>query len=660
MKKSNSTLYRIMQLASGTDLNILISLLIIRHSSKAFAPSCTQSQTPWNKVVSAPNGASIRAITDALRMLVPRVPALDILAEALQSAQTDEAVLREIIELLSNLSPENTDLSGIFEYRLGKEAWTAPSASGDFYTPTSVVRLLIDLLSIDGGTIYDPCCGSGAMLYQAFLRTAQKTTPRLYGQTADPITYQICGFNALLHNFQIDLSTGPANTLTDDLHACRKFDFVLSNPPFNLSHWCDETYSIYDARWKYGLPPRSNANFAWLQHIISHLSEKGRAAVILPNGTLTAQTHSERTIRRGILQDGFIEAIIALPAKLFLTTKIPCCVWLLNKNEKPDATTLLVDAEQFKLTGDKIEAEQNIRKLTELILQHRNGSLQGRTDWYAVVSAEEIAQKNGLLSPNLYTHVKPLPMEPIQQNRPRFMELLEKLNRQPLGLPLSTLVQQWRYTEPSAHWEKAFVTELFQVFGGISKKKEAFVRGTPMADVKTVIRNMFLPDTLPACVEAAKDEIQKYGIKAGDILLNRTSETIEELACCCLATTDRNAVYSSYVKRLRLLQNDILNPYYAAAYFRSAVYRREVKKISPVFTTRANMNMERLSEITVYYPGNDMQKSLGETLYAVSRFQTECRDKKQIELLDKFTELLIEQFITYPILCRQKEEDNCR
>ena len=178
-----------------------------------------------------------------------------------------------------------------------------------------------------------------------------------------------------------------------------------------------------------------------------------------------------------------------------------------------------------------------------------------------------------------------------------------------------------------------------------------------MADVKTVIRHMFLPEALPARVQLSESEAYKYDLRAGDILLNRTSETVEELACCCAVPEDRVAVYGAYLKRLRPYDIHQFDSRYAAAYFRSRIYRQEVRRVSHVYTTRASINLPQLFDIRVYAPDTACQEALGETMDGLLHFgQTHC-DAELEAAIRRFVETFIEKFITYPVLLFQKERE---
>lgn len=662
---------KIMQLAPLIDLNIISSLLIIRYASRRFAPAYAQlkteqnlvigyknaatcEQTAWDIVINAKSGAYIPTIIEALHSITPQHPLLQCLEEAIYEVKSDEQSLREMIELLSNIVLDDAALAWIYEYRLGREMCVGSSSLGDFYTPYNIAHLLFDLLDMKDGSVYDPCCGSGSILYQANRSSAKL---QLYGQTVDMKSYQICQMNSFLHKLSVNLGGKPANTLTEDLHVNLKFDYISANIPFNMPHWRDENTYTENVNWQYGVPPESNANFAWVQHIVGHLAKKGRAVVILPNGSLTTQLQTESKIRQGLLEDGLIEAVIALPPKIFYNTNVPCCIWILNKARTPGSTTLMVDARGLNLREDST-ATQDISKLNSLVLQHREGVLEGKTNWYSVVIYKEIVQKKCVLSPNFYTKIKSIPVSSIRQNQTHFTVIIEQLCLQLRNSTLLPYVSQWKDMQITEHWEKAMLLDLYQPLGGLSKNRHFFGHGTEMVDVKTVIHHSFLPDSLSSLVEATEEEIKKYQVKAGDILLNRSSESIEQLACCCVVPEDRCIVYGNYIKCLRSKKDEVPNPFYMAGYLRSAVYRHEVDRVSPVYTTRANMNVSRLSEILVYYPDVDTQDKLGETLFAIFQYQKANKDKVLNQSLTKFEQLLIEQFITYPILCLQEREDN--
>jgi type I restriction enzyme M protein len=644
----------------------LESLLLIRRFSEAYcAPQHrfslnkvgdatygrnVASDTPWDLVVKKFGGGYAAAIITAMRLLTHEYPDVQKLTYTHKYYEDDEESLTELIALLSDLSPSDFDLFELYEYFLIKKFTVKSTLNGDFFTSKSIVQCIGTLLNPDGGSLYDPCCGSGSLLAGIAHIMPNAANSRLYGQTQDQESYRICLMNALLHGMDVDLGKRPANTLIDDQHCNQTFDYIVTNPPFNVSNW-DEGCHV--EKWHYGVPPRSNANFAWLQHIISHMKEGGRACVILPNGTLTSQTNEENTIREAIVRDGIVEAIITFPPGLFYSTTIPFCVWLLNRSHQVRDNILIIDAVKLGITKKNIT--ETVGLMEELLTKYREGELDGRTESYSVTPLEKIAQNEYVLSPNWYTAIEYNKASEIRLKLPRLEKCIDILSNTLRDETLRTHIEQWKQNSVALSWKKELLTDLYEVFGGISKPGDMFGHGRPLVDVKTIIHNMFVPDTVDSCVEVTEFEACKYSIRYGDVLLNRTSESNEEIACCCVAAKDSTAVYTGYAKRLRPQNMDILYPPYAAGYFCSAAYRREIDKVSTVFMSRASMNTKKLKKVFVYYPEESVQRAIGDTLTAIHVYLQNNTDEGG--LLAQFAELLIEQHITYPVtLIREQEE----
>lgn len=661
MKHDSSIQWRMAQLAARLSPSLVTALWIVRAASPDYAPAYEQlgfldmpqpprgaaapPETPWHAVVQAAKAERLVSVANALRPIMPQSPLLQELEALPPLAASGEAALEELTELLSGLSPAS--LSRLYPL----SASPSLSLEEEFDLPLCVLRLLLSVLDIrPGSRLYDPCCGSGALLARSVALLPREQRLSFTAQAMDPAAYQLCHVHAYLSGVSIQLGERYANPLLEDLHPEALFDCILAHPPFNQSGWYQAAQTPYDSRWQFGIPPRSNGNFAWLQHVYSHLSPEGHAALILPNGTLTTQTQSERSIRAGLLEKGAVEAVIALPAGIFASTKAPCCIWLLAGERASTASTLFIDAQGKNLTGDLSE---DMLTIAGLILHHRCGLPLEKTRWYGQASRKEIQERDHLLSPNFYT--LPPPREAPRQALPRLASLIDSLLPRLSGSPVCPLLEQWKQISPAKRWDCAPISRLCQITGGVVKKKEAFGQGMPMADVATVIRNPFLPDVLPALVEITPEEWEKYRVRAGDIFMNRSSESVEELACCCVADSDREAVYGGYLKRLRLLGEDPPDSRYLAAYFRSGIYRREIARVSPVFTTRSNINRRQLSQVMVYYPDRAMQETLGQTFHALWQFRSTCSDPALVEALDEFTALFIEQFISCPIALLSRE-----
>ncbi|MCI9072756.1 MAG: N-6 DNA methylase [Lachnospiraceae bacterium] len=575
-----------------------------------------------------------------------------------QQAVSQEA-LRELIWVLSASDMEDVPSLWLYEAYMSRKVPEGPASPGDFYTPGGVVQCLAALVELRQGTAYDPCCGSGALLYAMQKRGKEKL--QLFGQTQDEGAYLQAQIYLTLSGIHMDLGKGPTNTLAEDEQAGRRFDYIIANPPFNLKDWAHGSIVYDENRWPYGIPPQSNANFAWLQHILTHMAPGARAAVILPNGTLTTRVRKEAVIREAILREGQVEAIISLPPGLFHTTGIPCCVWLLRESGGERDEVLFVDAGRMKPTVRGSFDSVKSGRLAELVSRYRQGRVQERTEWYGTASLEEIREQGGILSPNLYIAVsRPRPSQ-LLKGRKELENLIDALAALPMDSAVRQSVLCWKNAEAARIWERAELPEIYEVFGGVMKRRGAFGKGFPMLDVKTVLRTPYVPERFKARADVTEEEKHKYDIRRGDVFLNRTSETGEELACCSVAVQDREAVYCGFIKRLRP-RAEVLDPLYASCYFSSEIYRWEVERVSTVYTTYASMDNQKLSKIPVYFPDGEMQERIGDTLYRVFQYGQQQGDGPLNRLLEEFRRLLIQQYITYPVLCIWNEEEDyiCR
>jgi type I restriction enzyme M protein len=261
--------------------------------------------------------------------------------------------LAELVDLIGKIgfaeqAGQARDLLGhVYEYCLGRFAAAEGRRGGEFYTPQSVVRLLVEVLSpAPGSRVYDPCCGSGGMFVQAekFIEThgGRPFDISVYGQELNQNTWRLAKMNLAIHGIGAKLGPRWADTFHDDLHPDLWADVVMANPPFNMSDWGGEQLSL-DPRWVYGVPPASNANFAWIQHMVSKLSRHGSAGIVLANGSMSSKQSGEGDIRRAMVQDDLVACMVALPPQLFRTTQIPACLWFLAKDKTPQGARALKD-----------------------------------------------------------------------------------------------------------------------------------------------------------------------------------------------------------------------------------------------------------------------------------------------------------------------------
>ena len=256
----------------------------------------------------------------------------------------DPTSLGELIDLVSNIAlgdvkSRSADVLGhVFEYFLGEFALAEGKKGGQFYTPRSVVELLVEMLEPYQGRVFDPCCGSGGMFVQSekFVKDHQGRLDNIsiYGQESNQTTWRLAKMNLAIRG--IDSSQVKWNSegsFLNDAHKDLKADYIIANPPFNVSDWGGELLRS-DGRWQYGTPPVSNANFGWLQHFIYHLAPAGQAGVVLAKGALTSKTGGEGDIRKALVEADLIDCIVNLPAKLFLNTQIPAALWFMSRNRK--------------------------------------------------------------------------------------------------------------------------------------------------------------------------------------------------------------------------------------------------------------------------------------------------------------------------------------
>lgn len=283
-----------------------------------------------------------KRIDDALIAIEQDNPRLKgILDKRFARTQLEPGRLGELIDLISSIGFGAKDkakdtLGEVYEYFLGQFASAEGKKGGQFYTPASVVRVLVDVLSPHKGKVYDPCCGSGGMFVQSekFVEShgGKFGDISIYGQEANPTTWRLVAMNLAIRGMDFNLGKEPADTFHRNQHPDLKADYILANPPFNISDWGGEKLAS-DPRWVYGTPSTGNANYAWLQHILWHLKPSGMAGVVLANGSMSSNSSNEGVIRKAMVEGDVVEVMVALPQQLFLNTPIPACLWFLTKDK---------------------------------------------------------------------------------------------------------------------------------------------------------------------------------------------------------------------------------------------------------------------------------------------------------------------------------------
>ena len=375
----------------------------------------------WQNILAGSKNTSIGQIIDNAMLAIEKENKnlKNILSKSYGRSELDKTLLGELVEEINDIDTgRNTDFLGeIYEYFLGEFALAEGKKAGEFFTPTCIVDLLVKIIQPFKGRIYDPCCGSGGMFVHSeqFVKANQGRCEDLsiYGQESNLTTWKLCKMNLAIRGF-IDANLGKlaVSSFSDDLHSNLKADFILANPPFNDSDWGGDKLKE-DVRWQYGIPPNGNANYAWIQHFIFHLSHQGKAGFVLANGSMSSNTAGEGEIRKAILEADLVEGIIALPDKLFSNTGIPACLWFINRAKKRKNEILFIDVRDEEEFGEMINRRQ--RKLTDENIKRIAKTFH---DWQANKDYEDIkgyckgasldkVRKNDfILTPGRYVGIK--------------------------------------------------------------------------------------------------------------------------------------------------------------------------------------------------------------------------------------------------------------
>ena len=373
----------------------------------------------WRVISAAAHTPEIgTVIDDAMRSIEKENKKLkDILPKNFARPELDKRRLGDVVDLITNLRMvehgDSKDILGnAYQYCLRKFAEQEGKLAGEFFTPECVVKTLVEVLQPFNGRVYDPCCGSGGMFVQSarFIENHSGNINRIsvYGQDANPTTWKLAQMNLAIRGIDADLGKFSADTFFDDRHPQLKADFIMANPPFNLSNWGADKLRE-DVRWAYGLPPAGNANFAWLQHMIWHLGLGGRIGMVLANGSLSSQSGGEGEIRRNMIEADLVDCIVAMPTQLFYTTQIPVSLWFLAKNKKQKGKTLFIDARKMGMMVTRKLREltdEDIEKIASTYSAFADGTLEDEKGFCAVAATQEIAKQDYILTPGRYVGIE--------------------------------------------------------------------------------------------------------------------------------------------------------------------------------------------------------------------------------------------------------------
>jgi type I restriction enzyme M protein len=360
----------------------------------------------WDRLAAHPDADLGRRLDDAMDAIMRENPALGgVLPKIFARGGVEPATLRELVTLIGDarFAGAGQDVLGeVYEYFLEKFARAEGKRAGEFYTPASVVKLLVEVLEPFHGKVYDPCCGSGGMFVQAG-RTHGRDIA-VFGQEGNERTWRLAKMNLAIHGMDPDgIGDRWADTFADDRHPGLRADFILANPPFNMSGWARRED---DPRWAYGLPPRGNANFAWLQHMVAKLGERGSAGVVLSNGSMSSKLSGEGEIRRRLVEDDLVSCMVALPGNLFRTTAIPACLWFLSR-DKGDrrGQILFIDARGLGTMVDRTErvlTDEDIARIADRYHGWRGTSYADLPGFCFSASLAQVAANDHVLNPGRY------------------------------------------------------------------------------------------------------------------------------------------------------------------------------------------------------------------------------------------------------------------
>jgi type I restriction enzyme M protein len=325
-----------------------------------------------------------RLLDDALEVIEKENPKLKGVLEKDYARKQIDSALPGLLDLIAEIpfrhgTLKAKDILGhVYEYFLGEFAMAEGKKGGQYYTPKSIVTVIVEMLQPFQGRVYDPCCGSGGFFVQSekFVEEHGGRIGQIsvYGQESNPTTWRLASMNMAIRGMDFDFGKEPANTFNRDQHPDLRADFIMANPPFNMKEWSAGVKDD-DARWKYGIPPSNNANFAWMQHMVHHLGPNGSMALLLANGSMSSNTNNEGEIRKALIDADLVECMVALPPQLFTNTQIPACIWILTRGKEARGDsrdrrreTLFIDARNRGYMKDRVLRDfrnEDIRKIAD-------------------------------------------------------------------------------------------------------------------------------------------------------------------------------------------------------------------------------------------------------------------------------------------------------
>ena len=437
--------------------HVVLGLLFLKYVSDSLEESDADDifsvprKSRWSYLVSQSRESNIGLlVNDAMTHIENANPSLkDVLPKDYSSPSMDNRRLIDLIEMISDIDvgdkeSRSKDMLGrVYEYFLSQFANADGKRGGEFYTPRSIVNLLVEMLKPYHGRVYDPCCGSAGMFVQSMRFIEQHAADKgnenkikddisIYGQELNYTTWRLAKMNLAIRGIDGNIKHG--DTLVNDMHPDLRADYILANPPFNMSRWSGE---LFDRRWQYGTPPRGNANFAWMQHMVYHLSPNGVAGIVLANGSMSSNQSNEGEIRKNLIENNLVDCMIALPGQLFYSTQIPVCIWVLARNRNgSDGHTdrrgkiLFIDARKLGRMVDRTHRElidDDVKRVANTYHAwcDRNGKYEDIAGFCKSTSIEDVRKHGYMLTPGRYVGV-----EAAKDDGEPFQEKMTRLSAQ--------------------------------------------------------------------------------------------------------------------------------------------------------------------------------------------------------------------------------------
>lgn len=610
------------------------------------------SEARWQRLRDAAKQPSIgKSVDDAMIAIERENPRLKgVLPKDYARPTLDWQLLGRLVDLISGIGVGGVDardrdiLGRVYEYFLSQFAAAEGKKGGEFYTPRSVVRMLVEILEPFKGRIYDPCCGSGGMFVQSvdFIEAhgGKRSGVAVYGQESNPTTWRLAKMNLAIRGIEADLGPEHADTFRRDLHPDLKADFILANPPFNDSHWNGELLRE-DVRWRYGAPPVGNANYAWVQHFAHHLAPGGRAGFVLANIAASSSDPSELSIRRGLIENDLVECVVALPGKLFYSRALSVTLWFLRRAPRArPGEVLLVDARSLGHLVDRTHRELSDQDLATVVGAYREWTATEPLSYGMArsVSIRELAESAYSLWPARYLDVvRDRSNQDIAAMTSTAFSWLSGLSQQvsgvisglkelgELGAELDTSVTAENGEEQTSRRSLESLTTY--ISRGIQPRYIDH-GGVLVLNQKCVRYGDIVWSNARRHDEEAR-AINGRLLQAGDILVNSTGVgTLGRVAV--VRSLPERAVVDSHVTVVRADPGQV-NPEFLALYLR--VREGELERLGEGSTGQTELSRKRLADYSITLPTRELQNRIGRLSKTLLDFWESCREGQQLREL---------------------------